>query len=67
MITPSIIKGIFIVGLIIIVLLALVILLESVLLSVAILIFGPLIWRIYCELMIVIFKIHESLERIRHK
>ena len=29
--------------------------------SLAILVLGSLIWRIYCELVIVIFKIHENL------
>jgi len=30
-------------------------------------ILGPVVWRIYCELLIVIFKIFESLEEIRKK
>ena len=31
----------------------------------AILIFGPIAVRVYCELLIVIFQIHEALEGIR--
>ncbi len=31
----------------------------------AILVFGPIAWRIYCELLIVIFRIHDNLAAIR--
>jgi hypothetical protein len=37
----------------------------TVMFGLAVLIFGPLIWRIYCELLIVIFKIHSELVAIR--
>jgi len=30
-------------------------------------IIGPIVWRIYCEILIIIFKIHESLEDIKKK
>jgi hypothetical protein len=28
---------------------------------------GPIAWRIYCELMIVMFKIHEGVEKMAQK
>ncbi|SCY97142.1 DUF4282 domain-containing protein [Alkaliphilus peptidifermentans] len=38
-----------------------------VLMGIIILIISPILIRVYCELMIVIFKIHESLLEIRNK
>ena len=32
-----------------------------------ILLVGPIPWRIYCELMILLFNIHESIEKIAEK
>jgi hypothetical protein len=28
---------------------------------------GPIIWRIYCEIMIVLFKIHGGIEKLAEK
>jgi hypothetical protein len=40
---------------------------QSALAGLGLIIFGPLLVRIYCELMIVMFKINESLQVIRDK
>lgn len=40
---------------------------QSVLAGLGPIIFGPLLVRIYCELIIVMFKINESLQVIRNK
>lgn len=70
MITPAIIQVIFIASLIFFVFTALILIIDggaSIFAGLLLLIFGPLIARVYCELLIVIFKIHESLEEIRLK
>lgn len=71
MITPLIIKILFWIGIGISVLVGLITLISGltatigggfqVILGLIILIIGPLTARVYCELLIVIFKIHESL------
>lgn len=39
----------------------------QVLIGFVFMILGPVGWRIYCELLIVIFKIHENLDEINRK
>lgn len=66
MITPAIIKFIFIIGLILILLGGLVDLASgSPGRGLGVLLIGPLVLRIYCEILIVIFSIHERLGEIR--
>lgn len=77
MITPAIIKFIFYIGTAISVLVSLGMIVRGmnshygggfmVLIGILTLILSPLIIRIYCELLIVIFKINESLIEIRDK
>lgn len=75
MITPVIIKIIFWVGLVVSVVIALGMIIAGlsspwggglqVLGGLAILVVGPLTVRVYCELLIIIFKINESLSEIK--
>ena len=75
MITPSIIKILFWIGVAISVLGGIGMIIAGIVASYgggvlvlsgfATLILGPLFTRIYCELLIVIFKIHENLQKIR--
>lgn len=70
MITPTLIRAIFILGLIFLLFTALLApfqgnFFEGIAVSLMILIFGPLLLRVYCELMIVAFSIHECLQDIR--
>lgn len=68
MITPTIIKILFYIGVAASVLMSLVIMFTggwAVLLGLIWLVLGPILVRVYCELLIVIFKIHESLVAIR--
>ena len=77
MITPAIIKIIFIIGIIFTTLSGLGFIISGigayygggirVFSGLIILILGPILVRVYCELMIVVFKIHESLEAIRRR
>lgn len=77
MITPAIIKIIFYIGTAISVLISLGIIIKGmdtyygggfmVFIGIISLVLSPLIIRIYCELLIIIFKIHESLVEIKNK
>lgn len=69
MITPKIIQIIFYIGLAISIVSGLTTMFseESVFLGLAILIIGPLVIRVNCELVIVIFKIHEALQDMRYR
>lgn len=68
MITPSIIQGIFILSVIVSLLAGIGFLIGgSIIFGLGIIVLGPLLSRIYCELIIVIFKIHESLQIIARK
>lgn len=67
MITPRIIEIIFIIGLVLTVLAGLAVMSESILAGVLIILIGPLMIRINCELIIVVFKIHEALQDIRQR
>ena len=69
MITPSIIKFIFIIGLIIVILFGLMGISssDSPVFSLLITAFSLIMWRVYCELMIVLFKIHENLVQIKNQ
>lgn len=68
MITPSIIQIIFIISVVISVLTGIVFLIgDNSFLGLVIIVLGPLLSRINCELIIVIFKIHESLQIISRK
>lgn len=70
MLTPTLIKILFWIGVAISVLLGLSLMFEgdfAVILGLLVIIVGPLITRIYCELLIVFFKIHESLTNLNKK
>jgi len=72
MLTPTIIEVVFIVGAALIVVGGLLTAIMSavqaggrgVIAGLLVAVFGPLILRIYCEVLIVIFKIHESLQEL---
>lgn len=77
MITPVIIKIIFIIGIVITTLSGLGLIISGigsnygggmqVLTGLVTLVIGPIGVRVYCEIIIVLFKIHESLEIIKNK
>ncbi|PYZ96879.1 hypothetical protein CR205_14475 [Alteribacter lacisalsi] len=70
MITPMIIKIIFWIGVAFTVLMGFITLFDgglSVLLGLFMMIIGPLLVRIYCELLIIFFKVQESLHSINTK
>ncbi|GAB2497546.1 hypothetical protein GCM10008929_18120 [Alkalibacterium psychrotolerans] len=67
MITPRIIEIIFVIGLVVTVLAGLAVMSQSVLAGILIILIGPLMIRINCELIIVVFKIHEALQDIRQR
>jgi len=67
MIVPKIIQVIYWILLVVVLLAGIVTLFQSVLAGIGLIVLGPLLVRIYCELMIVIFKINESLQVIRNK
>lgn len=74
MVTPVIIEILFWVGVIICIIAGLILigtgikanLAQSVLSGVLVLIFGPLAVRVYCEILIVFFRINETLTEIKH-
>jgi len=68
MITPVIIKIIFLIGVVCTVIAALLTMLQggvNVLAGLIFLFVGPLLVRIYCEILIVIFRINETLTEIK--
>ena len=66
MITPVLVQILFWLGIVVVVIGGLVALFGGAPLEgLVALIFGPIVVRVYCELTIVIFKIHEALEAIR--
>ncbi|MFA7238235.1 MAG: DUF4282 domain-containing protein [Phycisphaeraceae bacterium] len=73
MITPTFIQAIFWIGVVVIVLIALSAFITglrydsapTLLTGFVWLILGPILWRIYCELLIIIFRIHDVLTEIR--
>ncbi|SDJ91269.1 DUF4282 domain-containing protein [Natronincola ferrireducens] len=77
MMTPAIIKIIFYIGLVLSVLVSLGMIISGmnayygggaqVFLGIIMLFLSPITIRVYCELLIVIFKIHESLVEIKNK
>ncbi|WP_347862261.1 DUF4282 domain-containing protein [Salimicrobium sp. PL1-032A] len=77
MITPSIIKIIFYIGVVITVLVGIGMIASGmdsvygggfqVFSGMLFILIGPLIIRVYCELLIVMFKMHESLHEINNK
>jgi hypothetical protein len=67
MITPIIIQVIFWLGVIVFAIAALVSMGQSFLLGLALLVVGPLCVRIYCELLIVLFRINDTLTEIKNK
>ncbi|RKD26054.1 hypothetical protein BEP19_02665 [Ammoniphilus oxalaticus] len=76
MITPAIIKIIFWIGLVICVVFSLSLILAGltaygggvqVFIGILTLIFSPIIVRVQCELLIIVFKIHESLVELKNK
>ena len=77
MITPVIIKVLFYIGVIISILIGISLILNGVnayfgggalvFLGLLTIILGPIMVKVYCEILIVIFKIHESLVEIKNK
>ena len=70
MITPKLIQILFYIGIIISGIIALVLFLSGgfgALLGLVVVLVGPIIVRVQCELLIIIFKIHEALEKISEK
>lgn len=70
MITPSFIKLLFWVGTVFSILTGLVIMFDggfSIIMGLGTVILGPIVTRIYCELLMVIFKINENLSEINSK
>ncbi|WP_423188951.1 DUF4282 domain-containing protein [Alkalibacterium sp. f15] len=69
MITPKIIQILFYIGLAITLVIGLVMIFsgESIFGGLVVILVGPLLIRVNCELIIVIFKIHEALQDIRYK
>ncbi|GAU75681.1 DUF4282 domain-containing protein [Fusibacter sp. 3D3] len=77
MITPTLIKIIFYIGILLSTLTGLSMILSGmrshfgggiqVLLGLLTLVISPIVVRVYCELLIVIFKIHDSLNEIKNK
>jgi len=67
MIVPKVIQVLYWILLVVVVLGALGMMFQSFLAGLGLLIFGPLVVRIYCELLIVMFKINEALQDIRNK
>jgi len=66
MITTLIIQVIFWLGVVAIVLAGLVALADGRAGGLLLIIFGPLFWRIYCEILIVIFRMNETLTEIKN-
>lgn len=70
MITPTIIKFLFWIGVILTLIAGVAMLFQggvSSLLGILTIVIGPLFIRLYCELLIVIFKIHENIVVIRQQ
>ena len=66
MITSRLIQIIYLLGAGLISLVGLVFLFRTFLLGLAIIIFGNLVWRINCELIILLFKIKDNLAEIKN-
>lgn len=70
MVTPNIIQIIFYIGVALSVIMALSLFVVgggSAIIGLFVLILGPLLVRVNCELIIVIFKIHEALQDLRYR
>jgi hypothetical protein len=67
MIVPKVIQVLYWIMLVVVVIGAIGMMTQSFLAGLGLLIFGPLAVRIYCELLIVMFKINEALQDIRNK
>lgn len=68
MVTPVIIQVIFWIGIIAIVIGGLGAMFQKgFFMGLLILILGPIGWRVYCEILIVIFRIHDNLAAIRNQ
>lgn len=65
MITPIVIQVVFWLGILGILITFLATVGQQVVPAIVLLIFGPLFWRMYCEIFIVIFRINENLVVIR--
>ncbi len=65
MITPLIIQVLFWIGVAVCIIVGLVGLAGGQFGGIVVILLGPVMVRIYCELLIVVFKIHQSLEQIR--
>lgn len=68
LITPMIIQILFWIVLVVIVLSALgTMFTQSFLAGLGILVLGPIFWRVYCEIMLVLFRINDNLRTIRDR
>jgi len=67
MITPTFIQIIFWIGVVGIVIGSFTAMTQSIWAGLGGLLLGLLVWRIYCELMLILFKIHERLGEISDK
>ena len=67
MVTPSLIKILYILVALSITLGGLTLMLESPLEGIAIIIFGNLFWRVSAEITIILFSIHENLVKIKRQ
>jgi hypothetical protein len=65
MITPVVIQVIFWLGLVGVLVGSVVMMTEEVLLGLGMLVGGPIVLRIYCELLILFFRVNETLTDIR--
>ncbi|MEX0716837.1 MAG: DUF4282 domain-containing protein [Planctomycetaceae bacterium] len=67
MITPLIVQVIFWVGIVLVVLGGLFFVMnERALEGLLMIIFGPIVWRVYCEMVIVLFSISDTLTDIKN-
>ncbi|MDH7514375.1 MAG: DUF4282 domain-containing protein [Bacteroidota bacterium] len=69
MITPTIIKILFWIGIVLCVIIGILVMTKGDILilgGLLIIILGPIVWRVYCELLMVIFSINDHLRQIKH-
>lgn len=66
MVTSKLVQALFWIGLVVVVILGLVSLGRNALLGLGLLVVGPLIVRIYCEFLIIFFRVNETLTDILH-
>lgn len=67
MVTPAFIQVIFWIGVVVVIVGGLLAMDRSILMGFLGMLVGLLVWRIYCELMLILFKIYERLGEIADK